>query len=490
MNPSLLLRNVRPVGAASDAPTELVIMDGRVGDAGDLARATGPLETIDLDGRYVLRGLWDHHVHFDQWALARRRIDLTGATTAAEVVRIVVASAAPGDSMIIGYGFRDAGWPDRPSLAALDAALPDRPVVLASNDLHCAWLNSAAFRRFEILPTADGLIREDAAFAVLQATSDLVGERSDAHADEAARAAAARGLVGIVELEFQDNHEVWSRRVAAGTRSLRVECGLYPPQLDAAIGLGRRTGQLLPDGAGLLTVGPLKIMVDGSLNTRTAACWDLYPEPGDVDHDHGILQYDLDSLITMIDKAAAAGLECAVHAIGDQANTIALDAFAATGQRGRIEHAQLIKDEDLARFAALGVIASVQPDHVITDRDVADRHWPGRTARAYPYGSLLAAGATLRLGSDAPVSPLDPWQTIAAAVHRTGDEREPWHPEQRLTVAAALDASTGGRFTVRPGDAADLVITDLDPLTADRDQLRHLPVHATLLAGHWTHRSG
>ena len=307
MTPPLLLRNVRPVGAPTSEPADLMITDGLVVDAGEQVRAaeSGAVETIDLEGRFVLRGLWDHHVHFDQWAMARRRIDLTRATTAAEVVRLVVASVVAGDTMIIGYGFRDAGWPDRPSLAALDAALPERPVVLASNDLHCAWLNSAAFRRFGIVPTDDGLIREAAAFAVLQATSDQAGERSDALADEAARAAAARGLVGIVELEFQDNHQVWSRRVAAGTRSLRVECGLYPPQLDAAIGLGRRTGQLLPDGAGLLTVGPLKIMIDGSLNTRTAACWDRYPEPGDVDHDHGILQYDLDALTTMIDKAAA-----------------------------------------------------------------------------------------------------------------------------------------------------------------------------------------
>ncbi len=484
-SPPLLLRNLRLVGAQSDPPTDLLITDGRVRDATD---RTEDVESIDLEGRFVLRGLWDRHVHFDQWSLARRRIDLTRTSSAADVIELTAGHAAGSDPVITGYGFRDAAWTDRPTLAALDRAVPDRPVVLASNDLHCAWLNSAACRRFGVTPSTDGLIREDAAFAVLQAISDLVGDRSDGLADAAARAAAARGLVGIVELEFQANHEVWARRVAAGTRSLRVECGLYPPHLAEAIRLGLRTGRPLPDGAGLLTGGPLKIMIDGSLNTRTAACWDRYPEPADADHDHGILQYDLDSLTTMIKEAGEAGLECAVHAIGDRANTLALDAFAAAGRTGRIEHAQLIKNDDLARFGALGVIASVQPDHVITDRDVADRHWPGRTARAYPYASLLAAGGTLRLGSDAPVSPLDPWLTIAAAVHRTGDGREPWHPEQRLTVAAALDASTGGRAAVRPGDQADLVITDLDPLTATREQLREMPVHATMLGGHWTHR--
>lgn len=379
MTSAFLLRNVRPVGAAASEPVDLMIIDGRVVEAAD---GPGALETIDLEGRFVLRGLWDHHVHFDQWALARRRVDLTGAATAAEVAELIAAVDPGGDTMIIGYGFRDAGWPDRPTRAALDAAVADRPVVLAANDLHCAWLNSAAFRRFGVTPTDDGLIRETVAFAVFQAMSDQAEDRSDAWADEAARAAAARGLVGLVELEFQDNAEVWGRRVAAGARSLRVECGLYPPHLADAIRLGRRTGQSLPDGAGLLTVGPLKIMLDGSLNTRTAACWDRYPEPGDVDHDHGILQYDLDTLTAMIKEAAAAGIECAVHAIGDRANSVALDAFAAAGQPGRIEHAQLIKIEDVARFADLGVVASVQPDHVITDRDVAERHWPGRTGRA------------------------------------------------------------------------------------------------------------
>jgi len=185
--------------------------------------------------------------------------------------------------------------------------------------------------------------------------------------------------------------------------------------------------------------------------------------------------------------AFAHGIEPAVHAIGDRANTLALDAFAAVGCRGRIEHAQLLTAADVPRFAELGVTAGVQPAHATDDRDVADRHWAGRTGRAFAYGDLLASGARLEFGSDAPVSPLDPWLGIAAAVHRTDDERPAWHPEQRIPVRAALAASARGRFQIRVGDAADLVVVDVDPSEADARTLREMPVHATMLGGRWTH---
>ncbi|MFJ2605427.1 amidohydrolase family protein [Streptomyces sp. NPDC087425] len=200
---------------------------------------------------------------------------------------------------------------------------------------------------------------------------------------------------------------------------------------------------------------------------------------------------DLSGLASAREVAEAlrphAGIEPAVHAIGDRANSLALDAFSAVRCRGRVEHAQLLTAEDVPRFAELGVTAGVQPTHAVDDRDVADRHWAGRTGRAFAYADLLAAGAALEFGSDAPVAPLDPWVTLAAAVHRTGDDRPAWHPEQRVTVRAALAASARGRALVRVGDPADLVIVDVDPLDADPGTLRAMPVHGTLLGGRWTH---
>jgi predicted amidohydrolase YtcJ len=186
-------------------------------------------------------------------------------------------------------------------------------------------------------------------------------------------------------------------------------------------------------------------------------------------------------------KGWAAGFLPAIHAIGDRSNAAALDAFEHVGCPGRIEHAQLLRREDVTRMAALGIVASVQPEHALDDRDVADHHWAGRTDRAFPLRSLLDAGVTLALGSDAPVAPLDPWLTIGAAVARTKDGRAPWHPEQGISVQEALRASARCRATVEPGQVADLQLVEKDPLATPGEELRTMPVALTLLAGRVTH---
>jgi hypothetical protein len=282
-------------------------------------------------------------------------------------------------------------------------------------------------------------------------------------------------VVGIVDYEMTWNLESWTRRQAAGADSLRVEIGVYTEHLERAIGEGLRTGDRLAD---LLTMGNFKILIDGSLNTRTAYCWDEYEgAPGKF----GVLTVSQDRLLELMTRASTSGIEPSVHAIGDRANTIALDSFEAVGCRGRIEHAQFLADSDVPRFAALGVAASLQPDHAMDDRDVAERYWAGRTRRAFPLRSLLDAGATLLLGSDAPVSPLDPWRTLAAAVGRSRDGREPWHPEQAIGVAEAIAACS--RSTIATGQPADLAVVERDPLATTSEGLRSMPVYATLLGG-------
>jgi predicted amidohydrolase YtcJ len=186
----------------------------------------------------------------------------------------------------------------------------------------------------------------------------------------------------------------------------------------------------------------------------------------------------------LLETARAGGIGAAVHAIGDRANTEVLDTFEALGMAGVIEHAQLVREEDFARFAQLGLIASVQPEHAMDDRDIADHHWAGRTGRAFAYGSLHRSGAVLRLGSDAPVAPLDPWISLSAATARSRGDRDVWHPEQRLPLDVALAASA--RSTIEVGQPADLVLTERDPSACDRDQLRTMPVAATLLGGRFT----
>ena len=389
----------------------------------------------------------------------------------------------------VGYGFRDALWPDVPHRGVLDSACGERAAVMISADLHSAWLNSAALRQFAFPDENDGLVREGDAMRVISEVALMAGEASDALAAAAGRAAAARGVVGIVDFEKPSTLLAWQRRIANGNGSLRVVSAFWPERLDDAIAQHLRTGDAIDGTAGLLTMGPLKILADGSLNTRTAYCHDAYLGSA---HERGLLLVQPGELSRLMRRATDAGLECAAHAIGDAANALVLEAFSETGARGSIEHAQLIDDDDIGRFAAARVIASVQPEHAMDDRDVADRYWSGRTRRAFPLRSLLDTGAVLAFGSDAPVAPLDPWLAIAAAVHRTRDHRAAWHPEQRITLREALDASVPpgrGGATLCAGAPADLVVLDDDLFAADPRRLRSMPVAATMLAGNWTFRA-
>jgi predicted amidohydrolase YtcJ len=449
----------------------------------EVAGAAEVAEVVELGGATVLPGLWDSHVHSVQWALARRRLDVSAARSAreaAEIARRAAAVARPGE-IVQGYGFRDALWPDAPHA---DLLPDDALVVLVSNDLHTAWLSRAVLGRTGHGDHPTGVLREHECFEVLTRLPSAARDDVDDWVADAMRAAARRGVVGILDFELADNVADWARRVAAGGAVVRVRCSVPRTGVQDAIARGLRTGSLVPDAGGLLEVGPVKLFADGSLNTRTAYCCDPYPETGG----RGVLEMRPDELETVMRRCSDHGLHPAVHAIGDQANALVLDAFEAVGCPGRIEHAQLVRAADIRRFTRPGLVAGVQPAHCPDDRDVADTHWRGHTGRAYPYRSLLDAGAVLEFGSDAPVAPLDPWDGIAAAVARTDDERPAWHPEQALSVADALAASSGGRRSVTVGSIADLVIVGEDPASLSAADLRDMPVLGTLLGGRWTHR--
>ncbi|MFE3168720.1 amidohydrolase [Streptomyces sp. NPDC059224] len=444
---------------------------------------------LGLDGRILLPGLWDAHVHLAEWAAARRRLDLSGTASAREVADRVRehGRAAPAGPVLFGYGFRDGLWSDTPHKELLDAVLPDRPVALVSADLHAVWLNSACLALAGRGDHPTGLVREHEGHVVLSVLPEAPAETVDGWVADACRAAAARGVTGVIDFQFGDTVGAWERRSADLPPAVRVAAAVYPDHLDSALARGLRTGSRVGPHGDLVRVGPLKLFTDGSLNTRTALCRDPYPGLEGTEGAHGIEQTSPDELVRLMRRAAAHGIEPAVHAIGDRANTVALDAFEAVRCRGRIEHAQLLSPEDLPRFAELDVVAGVQPRHATDDRDVADRYWAGRTERAFAYAGLLAAGARLEFGSDAPVSPLDPWLAVASSVSRTDDGRPAWHPEQRLPVPDALAAAARGRRLIRVQDPADLVVVDADPLTADADTLRAMPVHATMTDGRWTH---
>jgi hypothetical protein len=493
--PDLLLRRARvvPVGGVP-APPGLVDVLVRGGTVTELAPRLDDAgcPTVDADGRWLLPGLWDHHVHMTQWARSVGRLDLAGTRSPHEVLARVsdALRATSSGSVLVGYGYRTALWGEPPTVAALDAVAGDRPVVLISGDAHNGWLSSAALHLLGA-PPAEGLLTEYDWFRVVSRLDDLPRDEA---ADEAVLAAAVEqacslGVVGITDLEFGGCWQQWPDRFAGGLRSLRVRAATYAESLEEVTDLGLRTGDPL-EGEGLLTMGPLKVISDGSLNTRTAYCCEPY---ADDPHGRGAPNVSGAELTALLGRARAHGLAAAVHAIGDAAAAAALDAFAATGAHGSLEHAQLLAHRDIQRMARLGIVGSVQPAHLYDDRDATELCWPDRADRCFPFRSMLDAGVRLVLGSDAPVSPLDPWLAMAAAVHRSADDREPWNPAEAITPAEALAASCDGQRTIRPGAPGDLVLLDADPLAEEATsadaaaRLRAVPVAVTVVDGRPTY---
>ncbi|MBK7274536.1 MAG: amidohydrolase family protein [Actinomycetales bacterium] len=276
--------------------------------------------------------------------------------------------------------------------------------------------------------------------------------------------AAALGIVGVGDMEFGDGFLDWPRRFAAGVQDLRVRVATYPTGLDAVLAAGLRAATSLATQAGWCRMGPLKIISDGSLNTRTAYCHEEYAGGSGLAEPRGRADFSGADLAELARRATQAGLRMAVHAIGDAAITQALDVFESTGARGTIEHAQLMQPSDVVRMARLGVGPVCSRPICWTTATSPRLCWPDRADRCFPLREMVEAGVALLLGSDAPVSPLDPWLAMAAAVHRSADERDPWNAGQSLTAAQALAGSTDGCTTVTLGSRADLVVLEADPL--------------------------
>jgi len=504
----VLLRGARPVPIGSDEPTaydgpvDVLVQDGTVTQVGPGLERPANVEEIDAEGRWLVPGLWDQHVHLTQWVETRQRLDLSGATSVEEAVASVAGrvAAEPGRP-VIGWGHRSAFMGRDGTTAELDAVSTEVPILLVSGDAHHGWANTLAYNLLG-LPVRDDVVRENEWFDAYPRIGVLTGGSTDtpeAYRDALA-AAAALGVVGIVDFEFNGRLQPWVDRWHDGGDLLRVRWATYAAGLDEVLESGLRTGDPLidrqsPGADDRLTMGPLKIISDGSLNTRTAWCCDLYADGDVLEHPAGLPNQSGAELRSLLGRAAQGGLEVATHAIGDAAVTEALSAYAETWAKGSIEHAQLVQRDDVRRIAELGLRASVQPAHLLDDRDLTDLIWPGRSDRCFAFRWMLDDGVRLVLGSDAPVSPLDPWLSMAAAVHRSGDDRAPWHPEQALTPAEALAASVDEQPTVGVGSRGDLVLLDQDPLV-DRGStretaaaLRGMPVALTVVAGRVVHRA-
>ena len=485
----------------------LAIAGERVaGGVGTHETALPSPERVDLGGRCVLPGFSDAHVHFPTWALAQRQVRLEGTRSldeALERVAAAIGEVAPG-RWLRGLGWRSGDWspPVEPTKEDLDAVSGEVPVALMARDYHSLWLNSAALGRANgdlqvpggVVERAEdgeptGVLREECAWHFRDNYVRPTIEEMVEASREGIRIANSRGVTSVHDKDgWLGALEVWQELRAEDALTLRVWQSLPHDHIDKLAELGVRSGL----GDDLIRIGYIKAFMDGTLGSGTARLLD----------GSGVQITSREELEDIVRRAARGGLPVAVHAIGDLANREALDAFEATreewqprGLRPRIEHAQLLAEEDVPRFAQLGVAASVQFSHAPSDRDIADRNWEGMTERAYAHRSLLDSGALLANGSDAPIEELDPLLGIQAGILRTLDEREPWHPEQAVTVEEAFQATCVApawlagderrRGKLLPGYLADLVVVDRDPFECAPEELAEIDVVATMLGGRW-----
>jgi predicted amidohydrolase YtcJ len=386
--------------------------------------------------------------------------------------------------------------------------------------MHSLWTNSAALRRAGITAATaapeggqivrdpdgepSGVLQERAAELVTAAIAPPSAAACDAATRRAVRRANELGLTGVHTVEGAAARASLQRLREDGDPTLRVCAHLARDELEGAIGLGLRSGF----GDEWLRIGGLKLFADGALGSQTALMLEPYDRQG---QNRGVEVLTPDELRAYAERAAGHGIALTVHAIGDLANRRVLDALAvaraadATGRPGlrhRIEHAQLVHPDDVARFARLDVVASVQPVHATSDMETAERFWGARTAWSYAWRSLLAAGARLAFGTDCPVEPLDPIATLHAAVTRQRADGAPpggWHPEQRLTLEESLRAHTLGsayaageearKGSLSVGKLADLTIFSHDPFATPPDELLGRRVEATVVGGRVVYRT-
>ncbi|AKT51663.1 amidohydrolase [Arsenicicoccus sp. oral taxon 190] len=485
-----------------------------VGTADELrAHTTGITSTIGLGGATVTPGLVDAHIHTAGYARDLTTVDLRACATQRDALATIarfVAGLEPG-RWVFGGRWDANDWPEGlPGRDALDRVCPDRPAVLPSIDGHTHWVNSLALQHLSINDhTPDppgGTIERDAhgrATGILRESATLGGEHlMTLHSGDltqqlrvAQQRLLAVGLTGVHCFDGEDARAAYESLRAAGELALRVHKSVPLEALDRAIGEGRRTG----DGDAWLSTGPVKVFSDGALGSHTCHMGEPFPDGG-----HGIEVVGVPELVDVVVRATRAGISVATHAIGDEANHRVLTAYAEARRlagppalRHRIEHTQHLRPDDVARLAALDVVASMQPTHCTSDIRLVERLLAGRDLRSYAWASLLRAGALVVLGSDAPVEEPDPMAGIQAAVTRqeleTGYPPGGFEPRERLAVDQAVHGFTvaparaagrpAGTGMLRPGAVADLVAWSGDPWQLPPAELGVVRALTTVVGG-------
>ncbi len=494
-----------------------------VGDDAAVAALVGPkTRVVDLAGRTLIPGFQDSHAHLLEIGQQRLVVDLRGTTSYAQVVERIAAAvkkARPGE-WIVGRGWHEGKWTDTSSLVvrgfpthdALSAVSPDNPVELTRADGHAELLNAkamaaAGITRDSAAPGGGEIIR-DAAGAptgiLIDNAMQLVKvppptpEQQERALDLAVEECLAKGVTTLDDAGADaDTLALYRRRAAAGTLGLRVYAMIGGPELLKTFERPEA------DRGGFLTIRAVKLYADGALGSRGAALLEPY---SDDPKNSGLLRTPPETLLEATRYAVAHGFQVATHAIGDRGNRMMLDIYQkvlaehpeAKDARLRIEHAQILDAQDIPRFASLGVVASMQGIHATSDRPwAADRLGLERVKEgAYVWRKLLATGARIANGTDAPVEDVDPIRNFYASVTRQDEKGHPpggFDPDQRMTREQALRSYTlDGAYasfteavngSIEPGKRADFTVLTRDIMTVPDAEILKAEVAFTIVGG-------
>jgi len=461
----------------------------------------------DLKGRLCIPGLWDAHIHFYYWSLGLKQVQLAGCTDLEDMLGRIEANLGEhkGNAWSTGWGWNETFWknPTLPHRRDLDRITgPERPALFYRSDMHSAVANTAALNLAGLMNSSPeveggkidvdeegrptGILRELAINLIRDHIPAPTGQHTDDALVDGIQEVHKLGITGICEQRMKDQED-GPKALAAFARlnrrrqlNLRVSCNVAAHNLPLVEALGVTSAM----GDDYLRLGHIKIFADGTLGSRTAYMLEPFL-PGDFDdHDNrGMILTPPDQIASELRRAAEIGFPVSIHAIGDRANRVCLDLFEELRASGaeppviphRIEHVQILADEDVPRLAQLEITASLQPAHILDDMDTADHYLGPRCATAYRLKGLSESGALLAFGSDAPVAEINPFYGIHGAVCRQRPDRMnrgAWQPQEVLSLEETLRAYTIGAAeaagwarstgSLKPGKKADLCVLDRD----------------------------